>query len=151
MQLFLDMDGVLADFDTGYELAFGIRPSKENDTVDWKLVANKENFYQDLPPMEDMHILWEYTKKYNPIILTGIPWSVKEAPDNKKDWIKKHFDSNVEVRCVSSKDKCHHANPSDILIDDWNKYKNLWIEKGGLWITHFDALTSISKLQELGY
>jgi hypothetical protein len=35
MQLFVDMDGVLADFDAHYEAVFGVRASKELDNIDW--------------------------------------------------------------------------------------------------------------------
>ena len=38
MQIFVDMDGVLADFDTGHEIVFGIRSDKLADNVDWPAV-----------------------------------------------------------------------------------------------------------------
>ena len=46
---------------------------------------------------------------------------------------------HVEVRCCSSKEKCLHAAPGDVLIDDCAKYRNLWVEKGGVCITHRSA------------
>ena len=38
MQVFVDMDGVLADFDAHYETHFGTRPCKKSDNVDWDAV-----------------------------------------------------------------------------------------------------------------
>jgi hypothetical protein len=29
-------------------------------------------------------------------------------------------------------EKCLHVSPGDILIDDWEKYRDLWAAKGGV-------------------
>lgn len=76
MQIFVDLDGVLADFDTGYEREFGIHPSIDSDNVDWRLVRGRKDFYRDLPPMPDMRELWDFIEPFKPVILTGIPSSV---------------------------------------------------------------------------
>ena len=39
MQLFVDMDGVLADFDAHYHARFGVRCSTAADNVDWTAYA----------------------------------------------------------------------------------------------------------------
>lgn len=149
-QLFVDMDGVLADFDTGYERAFGVRPSTTADNVDWAIVRARPNFYRDLPLMSDAHVLWKYVARHNPIILTGVPKSVPEAPRNKRAWVRKNIGDDVEVRCCLSKEKCLHAKPGDILIDDWEKYRHLWHAQGGVWITHLCASVTIDELKGLG-
>jgi hypothetical protein len=69
IQLFCDMDGVLADFDTGYGMRFGVAPSKADDNVDWELVRNTPNFYRDLPPMSDFLALWGYIHRYRRVVL----------------------------------------------------------------------------------
>lgn len=148
--LFVDMDGVLADFDTGYEKAFGIRPSKANDIVDWSLVRRTDGFYRDLPPMPDFHELWDGIAHLKPIILTGVPSSVAEAADNKRAWVDKMIGRGQPMIACLSKDKSLHIrNPGDVLIDDREKYRSLWIERGGRWITHTTAATSLSQLREL--
>lgn len=149
MQLFVDMDGVLADFDTGHELVFGRRTDKAADDVDWAAVRGVPDFYLNLPPMPDMPDLWTYIAPFRPIVLTGVPTSIAEAPENKRAWIKKHFGSDVEVRCCRSKEKYLHAAPGDILIDDWEKYRSLWIAQGGIWITHRTAAETIGELKAL--
>jgi len=150
MQLFLDMDGVLADFDTGHEIVFGVRPDKKADNVDWKAVRAIAGFYENLPPMPDLQELWTHCERYRPIVLTGVPWSVEEAPENKRAWVRKHLGSHVEVRCCKSKEKCLHAASGDVLVDDWDKYRHLWIAKGGRWVRHRSAAESIRELVALG-
>jgi hypothetical protein len=83
-------------------------------------------------------------------VLTGVPVSVAEAPEHKREWIRRHLGAHVEVRCCRSREKSLHAAPGDILIDDWEKYRHLWVAKGGVWITHRNAATTIAALQALG-
>lgn len=147
--LFLDLDGVLADFDTGYKKQFGIDASRELDNVDWKLVESTENFYKNLPPMSGFEQLWEIAERHNPIILTGIPDSVAEALDNKRAWVDKHIGRHVRVIGCKSRDKSLYCEPGDVLLDDWEKYMNLWIAKGGRWITHRNIADSVSAISEL--
>lgn len=149
-QIFVDMDGVLADFDLGYHIAFGIRPSKADNNVDWQAVRNCEGFYRDLPPMHDFDILWNgvLERHPDPIILTGVPKSVEEAADNKRAWVDKHLGKGVKMIATQSSKKSHFiTKPGDILIDDWEKYKNLWIKRGGRWITHISANVSLYYLE----
>jgi hypothetical protein len=151
MQIYCDMDGVLADFDTGYELAFGTRPCKEADNVDWELVRKTEGFYAGLPLMPDALELWAFLLPHDPIILTGVPSSVEEAPQNKREWAWKNLGEGTKIRTCPSKYKNTFCKPGDVLIDDWEKYRSRWINMGGIWITHTSAASSIAALRELGF
>lgn len=150
MQIYVDMDGVLADFDLGYAAAFGVWPGKEKDDVDWSAVRKHKDFYLNLSPMIDMQMLWDYVKKYNPIVLTGIPENVPEADANKRAWAIKNLGGTVEIHCCRSKEKYLHCKPGDLLIDDWTKYKDLWVNAGGLWITHTTSRNTIGHLVDMG-
>jgi hypothetical protein len=59
------------------------------------------------------------------IVLTGVPSSVPEAADNKRAWARKHLGEHVRVICCLAKEKCKHAKPGDILIDDWESTASL--------------------------
>jgi 5'(3')-deoxyribonucleotidase len=146
MRLFVDMDGVLADFDRGYGERFGARPSKADDNVDWNIVRHTPGFYRDLPPMSDFDVLWAGIEHLNPIVLTGVPSSVPEAIDNKREWIVKNIGTHVPMIGCKSKDKCLHGLPGDVLIDDWEKYRHFWIGMGGVWITHLSAKQTLQLL-----
>ena len=152
IQVFVDMDGVLADFDAHYEAVFGVRPDKRKDDVDWGLVRAMTGFYADIPPMADMIELWSYLKSLtpSPIVPTGVPSSVPDATEDKQRWVKRHLGELVEVRCCLSREKSLHARSGDVLIDDWEKYRSLWEAKGGRWITHVSAESSIEALRRLG-
>ncbi|WP_182417264.1 hypothetical protein [Bartonella sp. HY038] len=146
--LFIDMDGVLVDFDKGYENYFGYKPTKVDDNVDWALVNGVESYYANIPPMEDFKELWEGIAHYNPIILTGVPKEVPSAADDKRKWVDKHIGkSQLMITCLSKDKSLHMKNKGDILIDDWTKYQHLWIERGGRWITHMSAEQSLAELE----
>lgn len=150
MKIYVDLDGVLADFDTHHENTFGVRSDKLLDNVDWKKIEGVKDYYLSIPPMKDMWTLWRYVAKYEPTILTGVPSSINEAADNKRAWVRKYLGIDVPVITCLSKEKCLNAQPGDVLIDDWDKYQSLWVEKGGVWITHTDAATTIERLKQLG-
>lgn len=150
-QLYLDMDGVLADFDEGYYRAFGYRPSKEKDDVDWARVRRLPGFYRNLPPMPDFEALFNFAARHQPIVLTGIPSSIPEAAENKRSWVRWHMGAHIRVICCRSADKCTYCLPGDVLVDDWEKHRDAWLGAEGVWITHRDADSTIAHLQELGF
>lgn len=150
--LYVDLDGVLADFDKGYEQLFGERPQRQWDqeAERWARIAAKGDFYLHLPMMEDASLLWQHVSKYNPTILTGVPSSVLDAVWQKKDWCNYHLGSRVPVLTCASVDKSKFCFPGDIIVDDWAKYQDLWLQRGGKWILHVSAVDSIQKLKEYG-
>jgi hypothetical protein len=120
------------------------------DNVDWAAIGAVKDYYLSIPPMPDLALLWGRIERYRPIILTGVPQAVEEAADNKRAWVRLHLGAQVEVRCCLSKEKWLHASPGDILIDDWEKYRDRWVAKGGVWITHRSAVETIVALDALG-
>lgn len=151
MQLFLDLDGVLADFDGFYEYHFGCRLPRELTGGDppgmWDNIRSHGSFYRSMPVLPDALTLWEGTKHLNPIILTGVPYSqVPDAHAHKTAWVAEHFGATVPIICCKSKDKCLHGKPGDVLIDDWPRYKSLWIKMGGTFIRHTSARKSLQEL-----
>ncbi len=150
MQLFVDMDGVLADFDTHHENVFGVRASKLDDNVDWKAVRAVDNFYLDIPPMQDFPLLWRFVSRYSPIVLTGVPHDVPEAAANKMAWVHHHIGKRQKIICCPSKDKSMFGTRNDILVDDWEKHRERWEMMGGIWVTHVSAIHTIDQLVGLG-
>lgn len=117
MNLFVDMDGVLADFAQHHQAVFGWGPDEE-DEVDWAVVREVKDFHLNIPPMADLELLWDRIERYHPIVLTGVPEEIAEAPPGKRAWVSKHLGPEVEVRCCQASEKWMHAQRGDILIDD---------------------------------
>ena len=150
-QLYLDCDGVLADFSRHFQTKFGM-PSEEYEDKHgtsefWKQIQNCGEFFAELPLMPDAMELFASVKYLRPIILTGTPfghWSVRQ----KLSWRDKYFRGVPMVTC-SSKNKRDYCLPGDVLIDDLQKYKHLWEEAGGVFILHTSAQQSIKELDSV--
>lgn len=158
MQIFCDLDGVLADFDTHYTATIGPLPPKNSPEgkkfdLEWDKVDSRQFFFE-LPPMPDYKHLWGYISRYDPIILTGVPrregLNREKAIQNKRDWVDRHIGAHARMIATESEHKRMYMRPGDLLIDDWEKYMHLWKEAGGLWITHTSAENTIRELQLLG-
>jgi hypothetical protein len=153
--LYCDMDGVVADFERGYEIMFGEKapartaPKPERDRM-WKNVRSVGNFFLSLPLIPDAQVLWEYIKNYNPTFLTGIDASVDPCENDKRSWIINHFGSHVPVICCEASEKARWCNPGDTIIDDLAKHRQKWLDKGGRWVLHTSATDSILQLKALG-
>lgn len=150
-QLFLDCDGVLADFDSYFESQFGSTSAEyeaQQGSKDfWQTIRAHDDFFYKLPLMPDAVELYEHVKAYRPIILTGVPFGNWATPQ-KLRWRDKHFPGTPMVTC-SSKDKRLYCQPGDVLLDDLEKYKHLWESAGGIFILHTSADNSIKQFEEL--
>jgi hypothetical protein len=151
-QIFLDCDGVLADFDTLAAQVFGEDHSFAEERLGtaefWRQVRGHGQFFYDLPLHADAVDLYQALAHLNPIILTGCPEGGWAEPQ-KVAWAARHFPSVAVITC-RSRDKRLHMKPGDILIDDLLKYRQLWEEAGGIFIHHTSAAESLKQLVDLG-
>ena len=151
--VFLDCDGVLADFDAGAERVFGMPPREFERRFGlrrfWSTLASLDDFFGELPLLPDAMELYEAVRHLQPIILTGLPRGDWAEPQ-KRRWAKRHF-PDVEVITTSAALKREHCHPGDALVDDREKYRHLWEQAGGIFIHHRDAASSISELRAHGF
>jgi hypothetical protein len=149
--LFLDCDGVLADFDAGVQRILGMTPSQFEDRHGrgefWKRLARDPNFYGDLPQMPDARKLFEAAKHLKPTILTGIPLGKWAAPQ-KERWAATHF-PGVPIVTTLAREKHLHMEKGDVLVDDRENHRKLWEDAGGIFIHHRNATDTIGKLAEI--
>ena len=154
-QLFLDCDGVLADFDKEAMRIFGMHP-EEYDRLHgqekfWEAINTNPNFFYDLELMQDARELYDAVRHLRPIILTGIPRNMDAFENQKHLWSAKHVGKEQSVICCrAAKKHMFIKHPGDILVDDRTRYKKLWEKAGGTFVVHKSAKQSLDILREMG-
>ena len=139
-QLYLDCDGVLADFDKGATAILGLAPRA------YQKLASAPDFYFGLPLMPDAMELFDAVRHLHPVILTGLPrgnW----AADQKVRWAAQYF-PGTKIITTLARDKRDHAKEGDVLVDDQLKHRHLWEEVGGIFVHHRNARRTIDELAE---
>ena len=152
-QIYLDCDGVLADFDRGAAAILGLAPDafekRHGPREFWRRLARADNFFDSLEPLPDAFALYGAVRHKSPIILTGMPAGTWAEPQ-KRRWAQRHF-PGVPVITTSAALKREHCHPGDVLVDDRSQHRHLWEAEGGLFVLHTSAKASIEALAAAGY
>ena len=162
-KIYLDMDGVVADFEQRFRDLSGMGPrefeAKYGKNAFWDFIDegdNKIKFWVGIPPMEGASQLVNYVSKHDYVMLTA-PSIKKQSRLGKALWIRNHtgdiFPSKPTVIFKAAKEK-HKVKPSltekDILIDDKASTIDNWNAAGGTGILYTSANQAISELKKLG-
>lgn len=146
-ELFLDLDGVFANFDHRiFELSG--KTCGELGNKLWKYVNQDQLFFLNLELMPNALHLWEYARQYDPVFLTGAPHG-DHFCQQKRDWVIKRFGPQYTTVVLPAKEKQLHAGPNKVLVDDTSKNINEWVARGGIGLLHTDVLETIKQLEEL--
>ena len=150
-RLFLDADGVLADFDEGARRLFGMAPAefeaKHGKSEFWRRIAKAQNFYGTFPEMPDARLLFDGIKHLKPTILTGLPIGKWAAPQ-KIAWAAAHFPGVPIITCMA-RDKHKHMEPGDVLVDDRETHRAAFEAAGVIFIHHKNAADSVRQLAKI--
>jgi hypothetical protein len=149
--LYLDMDGVLADFNKTYS---AYNPSKE-DRTRFRDSVMTYRIFEDLDKMPDTDILLAAVAKIPNLrieILTSMgTFNVeqgKEAKRQKLLWLETH-NITYKANFVRTKtEKSQYATEKSILIDDSVGCIDPFNKKGGLGILHTSARDSLKQLHQ---
>ena len=152
-KVYCDMDGVLVDFERGYNELTGKQTPGVDSTYDkddfWGAITKAGvKFWADLNWMSDGQQLWDYIKQYNPKLLTA-PSREESSRIGKLVWVDKNL-PNTPIIFKQAKDKKDLAEPNAILIDDRKDNIQQWIDAGGIGIRHTSTESTIKQLQKLG-
>lgn len=157
-RLFLDCDGVLADFDALATEVFGERPAEAEVRLKakgfWREIRHYRQpgthygFFRALPLMPGARELFDTVKHLDPIILTGCPFG-DWAPPQKVEWAAEHFPGTRIITCMAREKVTHLEQPGDVLVDDKTKYQHVWEEGGGVFVHHTDTASTLRKLREI--
>jgi phosphoglycolate phosphatase-like HAD superfamily hydrolase len=157
--IFCDMDGVLVDFDKGYEDLTGMSTSHANEQGRdefWGLLTRslKEkglteyDYWVNLPWMPDGQTLWDYIKQYKPYILTA-PSLDPGSKQGKREWVQR-LDGMKNIYFKPARFKQELSGKNRILIDDRKDTIDRWNAAGGIGIFHTSTEDTIKQLQNLG-
>ena len=150
-KIYQDMDGCLTNFGKAIKelgLSFDVLDNEPNKA--WPIITKAgENFWSQMEWQKDGKELWNYVKKYNPVILSA-PSSANSSKTGKRLWVKNELGQNVETILCKAAEKQQYTNDHSILIDDMQKNIDQWISRGGIGILHTNTKSTIKKLKDLG-
>ena len=151
-ELFLDCDGVLADFDAGArEVLGGMTPKQFEERYSkrefWRRLATTPDFYNILPLMPDARKLFDAVEHLRPTVLTGLPLGTWAAPQ-KVAWAERHFPGTPIITCMA-RDKVRYMQPGDVLVDDRADHRAKWEDAGGTFVHHENAERSLAALRNI--
>ena len=157
MKVFLDMDGVIADFTAGWCKEFNVPFSNENypfptglwdyiscvETVlgiKWRDVAkacSEPNFWARLPVLPHAKFLYDslLAAGHDVCFLTTATGDLEAVFEGKRAWLEKygfatrHDNRMTLLECKETKDS--YATPDAILIDDKDSAIQGFIKHGG--------------------
>lgn len=158
MTIFLDCDGVLADFDGWGTKLWGMPPreyeAKVGEQAFWKSAEENKDFFLNMERMPLADNLYARVAHMRPVIITGAPrgnW----AKNQKLRWRDKHFPNIPMVVCQAA-EKYKWCKPGDVLVDDRDKYRLQWECAGGRFILYHEdkfkeCIEEIFHYVNLGY
>ena len=140
-EIFLDLDGVMFDFDGGVKRITGKFPHELDKREMWKRINSTRDFFFNLDLLPRAMEMYRYIKTLEMThdvktrILTGLP-SMTGSADQKRRAVAQYIDQDLEVIVLPSKNKVLHAKPNAILIDDREEMTSPWSRQGGFAILH---------------
>jgi 5'(3')-deoxyribonucleotidase len=145
-KIYIDMDGVVADFDKfvsnllGRKIGWGV---SDLTSAEWSKVAAVPNFYNQLDLIEDSEVMvaaaLSFSTRFDVEFLTALPResTMPTARADKTDWLAEHFPGVPINFGPFSRDKQKwFKTPGDILIDDKPSNVAEWVTAGGIAIHH---------------
>jgi hypothetical protein len=170
--IFCDMDGVLVNFDKGYQDLTGMSThhvDAQGKKEFWKAFRqglensgeSEKHYWANLDWQPGGKELWDYIKEYNPYILTApsvnfdLPYDQRynreynESMQGKLEWVQR-LSNMRKIYFASAVNKPKFAGSNKILIDDRKDTIDSWNANGGIGILHTSAENTIKQLKELG-
>lgn len=159
--LYVDMDGVLSDFDTFYHSRFGKLPSKvRQDKVPgeyssyWNALIDERGF-EKLPLFPGASKLLEFLddlnhKQVNIALLTSTAGFDRhnDVQNQKLNWLKQHNIIYPAVVVPGKRFKKGYASKTSFLIDDTEVNVKDFIDAGGSGVVHYYPDPTIKAVTE---
>lgn len=162
--IYLDLDGVVANFEKRYKELFGMKPSEVSKKekyrelyfwTHWDDFVNGKNF-ETLELLPDANELIEYLRNLNReginveiLSSSGGEKHHEVVVPQKKAWLQAvgiEFKPNI---VCGGKAKAAFAQPSSILIDDTERLITEFNAAGGIGILHTSAYDTIKRIEQI--
>ncbi len=154
---YLDMDGVLADFERGFYQLSGMDVSQVSDEEMWSKIDahGKAKFFSELEWMPGGKDLWNfaYQNFLQVKILSALGKSDKidkQTSTGKREWLSHNIPtmSPDDIILVDNKhQKKRYSKPGDILVDDTEIVITEWNKRGGIGILYKTTNDTINILK----
>lgn len=152
-KIYLDMDGVIADFNKKYKEMFNVLPKVAERDKKFESLFNefiaKEGF-STLELMPDAINLMNYLRN------TGIPIEILSSTSSERrdaqirpqklKWLKDHQIEFPVILVQGAHLKQKYATPDSLLIDDTSKNIDEWRRAGGVGILYTDYISCLAML-----
>ena len=157
--IYLDMDGVVADFDSYAKQVLNTDKTSHNwPQKDWEKISNNPRLYRDLDKTLEADQLVRFCRQtcddkgWDLLFLTAVPRGddMPWAFYDKVHWANERYPDIPVFFGPHSFDKWKHCEVGDILIDDRPSNCEEWNKAGGTAILHKgDLLETVKKLSAL--
>jgi len=152
--IYIDMDGVIADFSKRYKEKFHVTPEETRDNKEFnsyfdKFISDGEFSTLDLMPdaTELLNFVSELDTPKEILSSTARPQNHGMIAPQKQMWLNKH-NIHYKANFVPGKSlKYKYATPNSIIIDDTKSVIDDWNKAGGIGILHTDAKSTIEILK----
>lgn len=146
LDLYLDLDGFMFDFEGHFRDSFGIECKNcQNDEQLWALIEGVDRFFEHIPLLPGAKEFYRKVENLRPMILTACPrTNYAHVAGQKIRAVRKHLSKVAHILPVmgSHNKPLFMRKPGGILIDDWGKNCREWTAAGGVAIKFegdFDA------------
>lgn len=155
-KIYLDMDGVIADFNKRYKELYHMDPREsEKDGKFYSLFEEfiNNNNFASLDPMPDAFELIDFLKSLD-ITIEILSSTARESTfytiaTQKRIWLDKHNITFFTNFVPGKKHKYKFATPNSLIIDDTKSVIDDFINAGGLAIHHSTAVDTIEQLKQI--
>ena len=152
-KIFLDMDGVLVDFDQQFKELTGMMPrefeSKYDSNKFWEEIDNAGvGFWRGMKWMPGGEALYNRASQFDHALLSS-PSRSEVSKIGKRLWRR---DKTPDTKLILSRSylKKNYAAPNHILIDDREDNIQQWRDAGGIGILYKSAAQVNTELDKLG-
>lgn len=151
-RLYLDLDGVMADFNHHFPATFQLDHRHLASKEIWAKINAHPSYFLDMPLCLGALDFFHSIERFKPIVLTACSKdNFENVARQKRQWVQKHLSPSVTVLPVHGsrfKPMFMHA-PGDILIDDYESNIVGWNAEGGIGIHHTDFPSTEAALVEV--